>query len=87
MTSFAQWRSPGSRLATARAEARPRQYDTRKLDHFYAYCSAVSRADRIRDAVVASQHAIQRRIWGLLIGASILGYYLVDRVAQAMSLF
>ena len=87
MTTFAQWRSPGGRSATARPEARPRKYDMRVLDHFYAYCSAVSRADRHREVADRSQRATQRHLWVIVVSAGVLGYYLVERVAQAMSLF
>lgn len=85
MTTFAQWRSSRSRPATTGPGSR-RKYDTRVLDQFYAYCSAVAHADRHRETAVQLQRAAQRRLWALLIGASILGYYLVERVAQAMSL-
>ena len=59
----------------------------RVIDHFYSYCNAVARADRHRDTAVESQHATKRRLWGTLIAGSVLCYYLVERVAQAMSLF
>jgi hypothetical protein len=87
MTTFAQWRSPSDRLASARAEVRPRKYDMRVVDHFYAYCNAVALADQHRDAAAGSQQTTKRRLWAILIGASILGYCLVERVAQAMSQF
>ena len=87
MTTFAHWRSPPSRLAAARVDARPRKYDLRVVDQFYVYCSAVSNADRHREAAAELQHAMKRRIWTVLIAAGMLGYYLVERVAQAMSLF
>jgi hypothetical protein len=87
MSTFAQWRSPSSRLATARLEVRPRKYDTRVLDHFYAYCSAVSSADRHRDEATGSHQITKRRLWATLVGTSILSYYVVERVAQAMSQF
>ena len=87
MSTFARWQSPSSRLATARLEVRPHKFDTRVLDHFYAYCSAVANADRHRSAAADAQQATRRRLWAMLIGASVLGYYLVERVAQAMSQF
>ena len=87
MTTFAQWRSPSNRLAVNRTDGRSRRYDMRVIDHFYSYCSAIARADRHREAATDSQHATKRHLWAILIGAGILGYYLVERVAQAMSLF
>jgi hypothetical protein len=87
MTTLAHWRSPSSRLVTARLEAKPRKYDIRVVDQFYTYCGAVARANRNREAALESQHAMKRRVWTILIAASLLGYYVVERVAQAMSLF
>lgn len=87
MTTFARWQSPSSRFASARPEVRPQKFDHRVLDHFYAYCSAVASADRHRAAAAGAQHTTRRRLWAMLIGASLLGYYLLERVAQAMSQF
>ena len=87
MSTFARWQSPSGRLASARLEVRPHKFDTRVLDHFYAYCSAVANADRHRTAAADAQHSTRRRLWAMLIGASMLGYYLIERVAQAMSQF
>ena len=87
MTTFAHWRSPSSRLAISRPEGKPRKYDMRVVDHFYSYCSAVARADRHRDTAAESQNATKHRLWATLIVGSVLCYYLVERVAQAMSLF
>lgn len=87
MTTFAHWRSPSSRLTTAHLECKPRKYDIRVVDQFYAYCSAVARTDRHREAALESQYAIKHRLWTILIAASLLGYYVVERVAQAMSLY
>ena len=87
MTTFAQWRSPSSRLGIARIDARSRKYDLRVVDQFYVYCSAVASADRHREAAAEMQHATKRRLWTILIAAGMLGYYVVERVAQAMSLF
>ena len=87
MTTFAHWRSPSSRQATARLDATPRKYDLRVVDQFYVYCSAVASADRQREAAAESQYATRRRLWTILIAATTLGYYVVERVAQAMSLF
>jgi hypothetical protein len=87
MSTFARTHSSYSRLANARLEVRPHKYDTRVLDHFYAYCSAVARADRHRAAATNAQRAMKRRLWAMIIGASVLGYHLVERVAQAMSQF
>ena len=87
MTTFAQWRSPSSRLATARLDPRPGKYDLRVVDQFYVYCSAVASADRHREAAAGMQHATKRRLWAILIAAGILGFHAVERVAQAVSLF
>ena len=59
----------------------------RVVDHFYAYCRAVARDDRHREAAAESQHATKRHLWTILIAAGVIGYYLAERVAQAMSLF
>jgi hypothetical protein len=87
MTTFAQWRSPGNRLAAAGTGVRPRKYDMRMLDHFYVYCHAVARADRHRDDAARSQQATKRHLWAMLLGISVLGYHLVERIAQVISLF
>lgn len=87
MSTFARWHSTSSRLATPRLEVRPRKYDTRVLDHFYAYCSAVASVDRHRDATTSAQQSMKRRLWAMVIAASVLGYYVVERIAQAMSQF
>ena len=87
MTTFAHWCSPSSRLAAARAAGKPRNYDMRVVDQFYGYCSAVARADRHRETAAESLHATKRHLWTILIGAGIFGYYLLERVAQAVSLF
>ena len=87
MTTFAQWRSPSNRVATTRLDAPPRKYDLRLVDQFYVYCSAVANTDRHREAAAELEHATKRRLWTILIAAGVLGYYIVERVAQAMSLF
>ncbi|MBI3044358.1 MAG: hypothetical protein HYY78_16165 [Betaproteobacteria bacterium] len=88
MTTFAQWRSPASRGALSRLEQKPRKYDLRVVDQFYRYCQAISRTDRHRDEVhTRSQHAMRRTLWTMLVAGSFLFYYLIERAAQAMSLF
>ena len=87
MTTFAQWRSPGSRLPAAHLGTRSTKYDIRVLDHFYAYCSAIARAHRHRDEAARSQSVVRKHVLGLLIGAGMLSYYLIERVALAMSIF
>jgi len=87
MTTFAQWRSPSSRLEAARVYVKPQKYDIRVVDQFYSYCQAVSRADGHREAAAKLQQATKRSIWRILIAGSVLSYYVVERVAQAMSLY
>jgi hypothetical protein len=87
MTDFEQWRSPSSRLTGARFERKPNKYDIRVVDQFYAYCRAVSSTDTHRKDAVRSQRAMVRNIWTVLITGAFLCYYLVERVAQAMSLY
>jgi len=88
MTTFAQWRSPSSRLELARLGREPMKYDIRVVDQFYAYCQVVARTDRHRDKAHARlRHALTRSIWTMLVAGSFLFYYLMDRAAQAMSLF
>ncbi len=71
----------------SRPEGKPRKYDIRVVDHFYTYCSAVARDDRHREAAAESQHATKRHLWTILLAASVLGYCLVERVVQTLSLF
>ena len=71
----------------SRPESKPRKYDMRVVDQFYTYCNAVAQADRHREAATGSLHATKRQLWTILIVASVLAYYLVERVVQAMSLF
>lgn len=87
MTTFEQWRSPSSRLTSARFARKPNKYDIRVVDQFYAYCRAVSRTDAHREDAARSQHATKRSIWTMLISGGFLCYYIVERVAQAMSLY
>jgi len=86
MTTYAQWRSPSSRLEI-RAESTPRKYDIRVVDQFYSYCQAVSRTDQHRTAAAKSQEAMKLNLWKSIIAGSLVCYYLVERVAQAMSLY
>lgn len=88
MSTFTHWRSPSSRLELAGLERRPEKYDIRVVDQFYVYCQAVARTDRYRDEARAQSHnALKRSIWTMLLASSFLFYYLMDRAAQAMSLF
>lgn len=87
MTTFAHWRSPSSRTAIDRPEGKLRKYDIRVVDQFYSYCQAISRTDGHREAAVESQHATKRSFWVALIVGSVLSFYLLERVAQAMSLY
>lgn len=87
MSTYAQWRSPGSRSETARPAAELRKYDIRLVDQFYIYCDAVQRTDRHRLAASRLHQATKRSIWKLVAAGGLVSYYLVERVAQAMSLF
>jgi len=84
MTTFAQWRSPSSRLEAARVYVKPQKYDIRVVDQFYCYCQAVSHTDGHCETAAKSLHTIKRSIWAMLVGGSFLFYYLMDRVALAM---
>lgn len=86
MTTFAQWRSPSGRLE-AKPEVKPQKYDIRVVDQFYSYCKAVSSADAHRAAAAKSLVAAKLNFWKLLIAATLVCYYVVERVAQAMSLY
>ena len=86
MTTFAQWRSPSGRVE-ARSNVRPQKYDLRVVDQFYSYCQAVSSADAHRAAAARSHVAVKLNLWKLLIAGSFVCYYVVERVAQAMSLY
>ena len=72
MTTFAQWRSPANRFIQARLERKPRKFDIRVVDHFYAYCQAVSRTDRYRQTVARAQRAAKRTLWTMLIAGGFL---------------
>lgn len=88
MTTFEQWRSPSHRVDAAGADRKPRKYDIRVVDQFYSYCQAIAHTEKHRvDAHARSHGAARRSIWAMLITGSFLLYYLMDRVAQAMSLF
>lgn len=68
--------------------SKPKKYDIRVVDQFYVYCQAVARTEKLRDEVHDRSHgAVKRSICAMLIAGSFLFYYLMDRVAQAMSLF
>lgn len=88
MTTFAQWRSPSCRTERVGLEPKARKYDIRVVDGFYVYCQAVARADQHRDEAHGRSHnATKRSIWAMLVAGSFLSYYVMDRVAQAMSMF
>lgn len=87
MTTFERWRSPSSRLAAARFERKPNKYDIRVVDQFYSYCRAVSSTHTHRDEAAQSQRAMKRNLWTTLVTSGVLFYYLLERVAQAMSLY
>ena len=87
MTTFAQWRSPGSPAEPARPGVEVRKYDIRLVDQFYGYCRCVSETERQREKAARAQAAMKRHLWKFFAGGGLLGYYLVERVAQAMSLF
>lgn len=86
MTTYAQWRSPSSRLEIG-PDSMPRKYDIRVVDQFYSYCQAVSRTDQHRAAAARSQEAMKLNLWKTMLAGSLVCYYLVERVAQAMSLY
>ncbi|HET9404910.1 MAG TPA: hypothetical protein VFO57_10050 [Burkholderiales bacterium] len=88
MTTFEQWRSPSSRMTAAGTGHKPRKYDIRVVDQFYAYCQAIAHTEKHRDEARCRSHGAARRsIWTMLVTASFMFYYLMDRVAQAVSLF
>jgi len=84
MTTFEQWRSPSNRAQTG-ADHKPKKYDIRVVDQFYVYCQAIACTEKHRDEVHFRSHgATKRSIWTMLVAASFLCYYLIDRIAQAM---
>jgi len=87
-TTFARWDEPTGRAGFAPTHSRPRKYDIRVVDRFYAYCQAVAQTDRHRDEAHARlRNTLKRSVWSMLIAASFLFYYVMDRAAQAMALF
>lgn len=87
MSTYAHWRSPGSRPEAVAPTVEPRKYDIRLVDQFYTYCQAAHRTDRHLAAASRLHQATKRGIWKLIVAGGLLSYYLVERVAQAMSLF
>jgi hypothetical protein len=65
---------------------RPLKYDLRVVGQFYAYCRAVSRTAAHRDDSAHAQRAARRNLLTILVTGAFLFYYIVERVAQAMSL-
>lgn len=86
MTTFFQWRSPGCPLELARSERPPKTYDIRVVDQFYAYCQAVARTEKHREAVGQSRHTPRRTLWAIMIAGAFLGYYLLERLTSLASL-
>lgn len=86
MTTFEQWRAPSSRYVLAWSEHKPmKKYDIRLVDQFYVYCQALARTERHRDEASRRARVVARRhLWSALVGAALLFYYLVERVAHAM---
>lgn len=63
-----------------------KKYDIRVVDQFYAYCEAVARTHRHRDeAQVQSQFATRRSIGTMVVAGSFLCYFLLERIAQLVS--
>lgn len=88
MTTLAHRPTPATRLERIRSHDAPKKYDIRVVDQFYVYCQAVARTQRHRDALREHTYqAMKRSLWTLLIAGGFLFYYLVERVAQAMSLY
>lgn len=87
-TTIAQGHPSGSRSDAALSGREPRKYDIRVVDQFYTYCQAVARTDRHRDEAHARlRNTLKRSVWTALVSGSFLFYYVMDRAAQAMSLF
>lgn len=74
-------------MAIDQPNGKPRKYDTRVVDQFYSYCQAISRTAGHREAAVESQYATKRGFWVALFVGSVLSFYFLERVAQAMSLY
>lgn len=84
MTTFEH----GSRAARRfhAAHGKPKKYDIRLVDQFYVYCQAVAHTHRHRDqALVQSQFATRRSLGALLFAGGIFCYYLLERIAQLIS--
>ncbi len=87
MTTFAHRHASSARLERAWIAPPPKKYDIRVVDQFYAYCQAVSHTAKHRDDAQDRAHeATKRSIWAMLVAGSLLFYYLVERVAQAMAM-
>jgi hypothetical protein len=50
-----------------------KEYDTRALDQFYAYCRALSALDAHRRTLARSRRWLHRVGWKLMLGAAFLG--------------
>lgn len=88
MTTFEQWRSPSRRVDAVGADRKHRKYDIRVVDQFYSHCQAIAHTEKHRDEAHGRSYGAARRlIWAMLVTGSFLFYYLIDRVAQAMSLY
>jgi hypothetical protein len=88
MTTFEQWRAPSSRLPIVSPERPLKKYDIRVVDQFYAQCQAIARTEEHREeACNRARLLTRRRISTALICGSLLFYHLIERVAQAMSVF
>ena len=87
MTTFAQGSRLGTRVGAARAATQAKKYDIRVVDQFYGYCDAVARTHRHREhARARSQFATRRAIVAMVFVGGMLCYYLLERVAQFVSL-
>lgn len=72
----------------ASPDSKPEKYDIRLVDQFYVYSQAVARTERHRDeAHGRAYQSAKRSIYVTLVSGSLMFYYLVERVAVAMSLF
>ena len=71
---------------TGHAVVVPKQYDSRLIDQFHAYCVAVARTARQRDDATSQSRAVRCHLWVIAFAGGLICYYTLDRIFQLVAL-
>lgn len=69
-----------------RVPAKPRKYDIRLVDRFYAQYRFTAEIESQRERLIRSWQATRRILWTVAIGSTLVCYYMLEKVQQATAL-